>query len=452
MENLTFDERDEFQRKTIAEKAIKLLNSDIDISPLVIDGGWGTGKTEFCYKFINLMKTEESHHLIYVDAFKADHTDEPLFTVLAEVIKILPEDEEREGLIKKAIPAIRYSLKTLAKAGVSHLLRQDATNVVNNFDKEIQKAADKAIDASVKSLLKDHLEANESLETLQTALKTIAAQKPIIIFIDELDRCRPNFAISMLEIIKHTFNVDGLQFVLITNKQQLKASINHCYGDNVESQRYLDKFLKFTISLPNEFVKQGYNKTQASVTHFRNSISQNSNLKKTNLNKGNYDEFIQHIIKIQNLSLREIETFVRHLEVYQVLNNNNAFPTDSESKLGIILLQILSIAIFCFNPDLAASILDNSTDAKVLAKFLGEDNVKNIKNKQNEINSFKHHQVVLMMLTPECHTNKELFILESEHDKDSLKDIFMYRYSGSYSSGEMMKVLMNTFNYLNLGN
>lgn len=46
---LRFDGRDEFSRKSVAEKAIKLLKSDIDVSPMIIDGNWGAGKTEFCH-------------------------------------------------------------------------------------------------------------------------------------------------------------------------------------------------------------------------------------------------------------------------------------------------------------------------------------------------------------------------------------------------------------------
>lgn len=79
--------------------------------------GLGTGKTEFCHKLINLMTEEDTHHLIYVDAFQADHADEPLLTVLAEVVNILSSEEDKESFIKKAIPAARYGLKTLAKAG-----------------------------------------------------------------------------------------------------------------------------------------------------------------------------------------------------------------------------------------------------------------------------------------------------------------------------------------------
>ena len=87
---LTFDERDEFNRKVTAEKAITLLSSEIEVSPMVIDGSWGTGKTEFCTKLIHLIENSDSNFTpVYIDAFKADHADEPLMTILAAILKLL---------------------------------------------------------------------------------------------------------------------------------------------------------------------------------------------------------------------------------------------------------------------------------------------------------------------------------------------------------------------------
>ena len=101
--------RDEFQREPVAAKVISLLVSDAQVSPMVIDGDWGTGKTEFCHKLINKFKAEHgSYRIVYVDAFKADHADNPLMTILAEVLKLLPEGDQRKGFIQKALPVIRY--------------------------------------------------------------------------------------------------------------------------------------------------------------------------------------------------------------------------------------------------------------------------------------------------------------------------------------------------------
>jgi len=101
---VTFKTRDEYQRKAIAEKIINLLESEVKISPLVIDRHWGAGKTEFCRKLIHLIEDDGANlQPIYVDAFKADHADEPLMTLMAAVLKALPE-ADREPLVKKAVP------------------------------------------------------------------------------------------------------------------------------------------------------------------------------------------------------------------------------------------------------------------------------------------------------------------------------------------------------------
>ena len=52
----TFQTRDEFNRRPFAERIINLLKSDIDISPMAIDGAWGTGKSEFCIKTLRLIE------------------------------------------------------------------------------------------------------------------------------------------------------------------------------------------------------------------------------------------------------------------------------------------------------------------------------------------------------------------------------------------------------------
>ncbi|PSW06060.1 KAP family P-loop NTPase fold protein [Photobacterium lipolyticum] len=442
----TFDDRDEFQRKKIAEKVIQLLRSPIDVSPMVIDGDWGTGKTEFCHKLINWMKTEDHYHIIYVDAFNADHANEPLLTVLAEVIKVLPNDEAQNTFIQKALPAVRYGLKALAKAGVAHLLRQDATDVANDFDKEIQQAANQAIDTSVESLLKDHVKASESLLALQTALKEIAAEKPMILFIDELDRCRPDFAINMLEIIKHTFDVEGVQFVLVTNTKQLKASINHCYGPTVDAQRYLDKFLKFSFALPIVIPEQ-YEKTLAATNHFVQLVQNSETLANTQLHQDADLSFIRHIIQKHDVSLREVETLVRYFEIYQVLTEQKALA--SNIIFGYKLLRLLGVSIFCLAPELANSILKGKSDAQELANFLGETQLPEF---SGGYPYPKHHQVLLTMLAQECHYHSGAYTPADEKMAAWEELISSYFARGGFppSKGERHKIVTEAISVLGL--
>lgn len=405
--------RDEFQRKNIAEKAIKLLKSNIDISPMVIDGSWGTGKTEFCHKLINLMKQDDTHNIIYIDAFKADHVDEPLMTVLAEIIKILPEGPRRKAFINRVLPAVRYTLKTVAKAGVSHLLRQDFADVANDFDEVIQKTADDSIDKAAELILKDHVEAEKSLKTLQTALTAIASQDPIIIFIDELDRCRPNFAVDMLEIIKHTFDVEGVSFVLVTNTQQLRASINHCYGQAVDAQRYLDKFIKFRFELSPHSQRHMTNPVLAANAYFYQLIGEKGFLSSSLLSNALLKKFIAKFIGHQGLSLREIETLVLHIEVVQVLSNSNRFIPDE--YIGYSLLRLVGVMLVCFRPDILREIRKGVVDADLLGDFLGVKKLPYLEEGGREIPEVC--EFIMASLTTDFNENKVNYAISEDQQK-----------------------------------
>lgn len=442
--SITFSDRDEFNRKTIAENMIKLLQSEADVSPMMLDGSWGTGKTEFCLKTMELFKQKDSHQLIYIDAFKADHADEPLLTVLAEVLKLIPEEESQRSFIKKVIPAARYSVKTLMKAGVGHVLRQDFADAANDFDKEIQKATDKAIDSSVESMLKAHSKAEKNLESLQVALQELADVKPIIIFIDELDRCRPDFAVSMLELIKHVFAVVGVQFVLVTNSQQLKASINHCYGISVKAQRYLDKFLKFSFQISNKSIRHQHNPAFASITLYKQLVQKEPSLSLCKIDGGYSLKLIENFILSHRISLREVETLVRHLSILQVLTEKSAFSHGQ--FLGYTLLHLLSVLIHCFKPELATSINHEHYDAKLIGEFLSLEAVRPF---PDGMNRPEVEEVLMVILARDCKLGAKPYLPIDDIDKwDNIIEKGFFNYG--LDSEDAINELRNTFEVLSL--
>ncbi|MDO5069862.1 MAG: P-loop NTPase fold protein [Neisseria zoodegmatis] len=399
MEPKTFESKDEFNRKPIAQNMIKLLSSDIDISPMVIDGGWGTGKTEFCQKLIALMKQERpDYQLVYVDAFRSDHSGEPLLALLAQIIKdCTPEDQangepspKRKELTKKFAKAAGFVAKTVAKAAAGHLLKQSVENLADEWQQDVGnetdsdqvaeiisntmvKVSDKAIDSTVEILLKEQIEAEKNLEALRKCLSEFANEKPIILFVDELDRCRPDYAVEMLETIKHVFDVPNVQVVLVTNTRQLRAAINHRYGLAVDSQRYLDKFLKYSFTLSEKSLDHDYyeeGQILASVKYFTQLVQASSILKDMGLNNPLSQQvifFATSLIERNELSLREVETFVRYLEIYHWLSRGLA----SNIITGYQFLRITGVFLFCFKPDVRKSVVKNKTDGKQVAGVFG---------------------------------------------------------------------------------
>ena len=395
LENPTFDTQDEFKRKPIAENIIRLLTSPIDLSPMVIDGSWGTGKTEFCQKLIRLMQQQHpDYRPVYIDAFRSDHSGEPLLALLAEIIKACtPEDtgeqpsEQRKNITRKVAKAAGFVMKTVAKAAVGHVLKQNLedlekgmSQIINDEEEAKNVAAtvadsattlashsiDATIDATIEALLKEQIEAEKNLETLKACLKELAADKPIILFIDELDRCRPDYAVDMLEVIKHVFDVENVKVVLVTNTKQLRAAINHRYGVEVDAQKYLDKFLKYSFALPDKIVARfEEERALVAVEYFKQLIRNNGMAGEL---KGLIEQeitmnFISNMIRQVNISLRETERLVRFLEIYHSLKGIDGVPWQHK------LLRITGVFIFCFYPNLIDDINRNCTNAECFVKF-----------------------------------------------------------------------------------
>ena len=464
----TFATHDEFNRKPIAENIIKLLTSPVDLSPMVIDGGWGTGKTEFCQKLIRLI--QQQHHdyqPVYIDAFRSDHSGEPLLALLAEIIKACtPEDtgdqpsEQRKNITRKVAKAAGFLMKTVANAAVGHVLKQSTDDLAEGLQQIINDSQDAdslaetvtdaaatiashTIDATVEALLKEQIEAEKNLETLKACLKELAADKPIILFIDELDRCRPDYAVDMLEVIKHVFDVENVKVVLVTNTKQLCAAINHRYGADVDAQKYLDKFLKYNFALPDKVVDR-YEEGRALVSvHYFERLIKDSHIGGVLFSGYEVMDCINEMIKRNNLSLRETERLVRFLEVYHSLSHGFGARNDPP----VLWLRVVGVFIFCFYPSLMDDINKNRTDAREFAQLF---NLQSWPNMPDYPSYVKEVDVIAVMLILNSKIEDPRFMLQGSSEQNSY---WQARIEERFRKGTMDLVLSNlkeTFRVLSL--
>ena len=460
----TFATHDEFNRKPIAENIIKLLTSPIDLSPMVIDGGWGTGKTEFCQKLIRLMGQQQlNYQPVYIDAFRSDHSGEPLLALLAEIIKACtPEDtgeqpsEQRKNITRKVAKAAGFVMKTVAKVAVDHVLKQntddlaeglqqimndgqDADSLAETVTDAAATIASHTIDATVEALLKEQIEAEKNLETLKACLKELAADKPIILFIDELDRCRPDYAVDMLEVIKHVFDIENVKVVLVTNTKQLRAVINHRYGAEVDAQKYLDKFLKYSFALPDKIVDQSEEGRALVSVHYFERLIKDSGIGGVLISGYRVMECINEMIRRNNLSLRETERLVRFLEIYHSLSHG---LRDRNER--VLWLRVVGVFIFCFYPSLMDDINKNRTDAREFAQLF---NLQSWPDMLDEPHYLKKVDVIAAMLILNSKIEDPRFTLLKSNEKYYWQTQ-IDRYFGSEAINWGLSILKNTFQVL----
>ncbi|WP_308538250.1 P-loop NTPase fold protein [uncultured Neisseria sp.] len=464
-EKTTFDTQDEFNRKPIAENIIRLLTSDIDLSPMVIDGGWGTGKTEFCQKLIRLMQQQHpDYRPIYIDAFRSDHSGEPLLALLAEIIKsCTPEDtdgqqSERKRLTREISKLVKFGIKTGANALSHYFLKQsvddlaeefqqitsdeqEAKNVAETVTDVAAKITDYTIDATVEALLKEQIEAEKNLETLKACLTELAEDKPIILFIDELDRCRPDYAVDMLEVIKHVFDIENVKVVLVTNTKQLRAAINHRYGVEVDAQKYLDKFLKYSFALPEKVVAQTEQyRVWVSIHHFKQLIK-GRDIGRVLFSGYEVMECINEMIKRNNLSLRETERLVRFLEIYHSLSHGFG----ARNELPTLWLRVVGVFIFCFYPSLMDDINKNRTDAGEFAQLF---NLQSWPDMPDDPYDVKEVDVIAVMLILNSKIEDSRFILQGYSEQNSYWQARIAEHFGKGKMDLVLSILKETFRVL----
>jgi len=178
----------------------------------------------------------------------------------------------------------------------------------------------------------------------------------LIVFIDELDRAKPSYAVHLLEQVKHYLCIDNVTFVFSTNLAELQNTIKHYYGESFDACRYLDRFFDLRISLPLSDKKGFYNEL--------------------GLNSGNLPEkIVKKFIENYHLELREISRFYFQVKIaiYKPVNSgaryNFTFPDGKARWIILMVLVPITIGLKIVDSTLYDNFI-NGKDPKPLVDIL----------------------------------------------------------------------------------
>ena len=222
-------------------------SSTMPIMPyaLALDANWGEGKTTFL-KMWQADLHKSSFQCVYYDAWASDFCRDSFPSMVAELKEYFSRLETKTA--KKTAEKIAKEGAAVAKAMVKTMPGFVAGFVGGGGS--AQAVVDKIF--SKWEPVAAYSEYRKTLESFKSSLGEIASQseKPLIFMIDELDRCRPTFALDVLEKIKHIFDVPGVFFVAALNKNALAKTIESVYGIT-DGNDYLSKFFDDTHPLVN---------------------------------------------------------------------------------------------------------------------------------------------------------------------------------------------------------
>jgi KAP family P-loop domain len=228
---------DLFEREKFIKQIHPIVNELLKIGGAVaIHAPFGMGKTWVCEQYIEYLNRESSTYSVAkIDAFLHDYMDEPFIPIHQAISNILGEGEDIESL--------KAAGKEILKVFTSSMIR--LIPVVGD-------SASKVSDTMFNTMLNTSVSLEEKIIDYKKKLETLAKNKKIVIFINELDRCRPEYALLLLERTKHYFEIPNVLFVLMINQEHIASIIKHKYGSNREQAlMYLEKFLVYpVINLP----------------------------------------------------------------------------------------------------------------------------------------------------------------------------------------------------------
>ncbi len=279
---------DLFDRKSEAEDLIGYLESVATRPPmrdeghahvLAVDTSYGQGKSFFLRRLARHMRADE-HAVAFVDAWVDDLEDQPMVALVATLDKALEPWTSKHPELAEKMASFRSRAGRVAKIVGVGVAKRAASFVIMSSGAEALGDELAGASDTVRDLAKDSLkdggtgvvddiaagfgarmassmeqrierfrEGQQAISDMKAGLSDIVDQLsaagmklPITIIIDELDRCRPTYAIKVLEEVKHLFDVSGIAFVLGLHGKQLAHSVSAAYGAGFDSQAYLRRF------------------------------------------------------------------------------------------------------------------------------------------------------------------------------------------------------------------
>ncbi|OYU79355.1 MAG: hypothetical protein CFE23_14395 [Flavobacterium sp. BFFFF1] len=216
---------------------------------LAINNKWGTGKTTFVKMWEQELK-DNNYQTVYFNAWENDFENNPLTALMGELKTLTTAKNEPtfKRALKNAAAISKHLIPTLVKALADNYFDTD------NFKDALVDIAKGVTDIFEKDV-NEYAERKKSISEFRKCLAEFIANtndgKPLVFIVDELDRCRPNYAVLILEQIKHFFSVPNIIFVLSIDKEQLGYAIKGVYGsDNIDSDEYLRRFIDIEYSIP----------------------------------------------------------------------------------------------------------------------------------------------------------------------------------------------------------
>jgi KAP family P-loop domain len=338
------NEQDLFKLRPLADGMTNLVSAVEDPMVIAFDGPWGSGKSTFLRQWAGELRTKDFPVILF-DAFENDYVSDAFAALAREIVELIDKGKGKNGIgvdLKKNVINVG---KLLLKSGGKIALKVGTRVVTAGMlsDTDIKGAVDsvgeevsEAYGNYMEELLDSPRKQKETIASFKVRLSELpsllsppkedSVQRPLVFIIDELDRCRPSFALELIEKVKHFMSVPHVHFVLGVNLEQLRESVKVEYGPNINAQNYLQKFITLSIFHGGQTNLGENGNVVLHAKSYGSYLSKAFNVAKENQEDFNAaSNFIVEIVEARKLSLREMERIYSNLALALAFTPANFF-------------------------------------------------------------------------------------------------------------------------------
>ena len=161
----------------------------------------------------------------------------------------------------------------------------------------------------------------------------------LVVFVDELDRCRPDYALDVLETVRHLFDVPGICVALATNREALDQSVRSLYGPAQDGERYMRRFVDQAVRLPSLSDDQ--------ITAYLRHLYEETGLSERFIDEGHTKAIFESFIASEARAPRDIEQAVHRVVVVLAsvpaaqskLRASNPFGVWDQAAMTLLMLR-----------------------------------------------------------------------------------------------------------------
>lgn len=339
--NLQASEGMETFAKNVSQKIVPKIEPPYAVA---LNGSWGSGKTTALMLIRNALR-DARYHYVWFNTWEYDGVDDVCWALLKNIFLQLHKQNlvdlsEVETIVRKFAYGFSGALSKLVGGKLISLV--DLRDLFQKAEEDTLKPVE-AFKDQVQELKKEYISlVNNALKKQNNEDQ----QLPLVVFLDDLDRCHPEEALALVDSLKNMFcakmtsgEVPQVIFMAAFDAQVLKTAIGRKFTDMPDtgttnprslSDEYFRKVFNITLAVP-RLEKEEY---ESITLEYANMILSEVDTTRRN----NYVKTLQELCKeTKHFRLRHIIAILEKVAVFELMEDCAA--SNSSEILAFLFLS-----------------------------------------------------------------------------------------------------------------